>query len=424
MHRRTFVTSLSAAAASIGLLPASSRAARRAFDALENELGAADDTERWKIIRETLTLEPGLIHLNTGSLGAMPRLVQEGLAGFIRELEEHPISKTWGKLGQLAETVRADAAAFIGAEKDELAITANTTEGMNMVASGLKLKSGDEVLTTNHEHAGGLSCWEYLAKRDGVRIVQIKMPVPARDKAQFLELVEKHITGRTRVCSFCHVDTLTGMPLPLREISQITRPRNILFVCDGAQAPGMLNVDVKNLGVDTYASSSHKWMLAPKGSGLLYIRKEVQDRVRPVALHAGFGVYSASSGTRNIPQILAHGLAMDFHNAIGRERVESRCRELCTDLRGRLEKLPGWEAITPQKELSSGMVTFRLKKGSSSELVHKLEAEHKIVVKAVPATRIVDSNLQSENYNAIRFSTHIYNVEKELELMVEALKAV
>ena len=424
MKRRTFVASLTGAAATLGVLTRSGHAAREAFDAYERELSKATNGKRWKLIRDSLTLEPGLVHLNTGSLGAMPRPVQEGLVRFIRELEQHPPSQTWGKMGQMAEVVREHAANFIGAEKDELAITGNTTEGMNMVASGLRLKPGDEVLTTNHEHAGGLSCWEYLAKQNGVRIVQIEMPVPVRDRAQFMELVEQHITKRTRVCSFSHVDTLTGMQLPLHEISQILRPRGILLVCDGAQAPGMLNINVKDLGVDTYASSSHKWMLAPKGSGLLYIRREVQDRVQPIGLHAGFGVYSASSGTRNIPQVLAHGLAMDFHNAIGRDQVERRCRELCSDLRGRLQKLKWLDAMTPAEEaLSSGMVTFHLKKGNSAEVVRKIEAENKIVLKAVPATRIADSNLQSKDYNAIRFSTHVYNSEADIKRVVKALGA-
>ena len=162
------------------------------------------------------------------------------------------------------------------------------------------------------------------------------MPAPVKDKGQILELVAKHITPRTRVCSFSHVETITGLRMPLAEIAALTRPREIFLVCDGAQAPGMLQVDVKALGVDAYASSSHKWMLAPKGSGLLYIRKEVQDRIQPLVLSTGYQAYTSASGTRNVCQILGHGLAMDFHNAIGRDRVEARCRALSDHLRRRL----------------------------------------------------------------------------------------
>ena len=276
-------------------------------------------------------------------------------------------------MGAQMEAVRAKAAEFLGATIDEMVVTQNTTEGMNSVATGLKLERGDEVLTTNHEHPGGLFCWDFLAKHHGVKVVPITMPAPVRDKAQFLELVERHLTPRTKVCSFQHVDTITGMQLPMADIAAITRPRGILLVCDGAQAPGMLDVDVKALGVDTYASSSHKWMLAPKGSGLLYIRKEVQDRIQPVLLYSGYNVYTATSGTRDLPHILAHGVAMDFHNAIGRDRVEARCRELGTFLRERFGAIPSMKLLTPaQPELSSGLTSYSLSKGNHHEVYDRL----------------------------------------------------
>ena len=245
---------------------------------------------------------------------------------------------------------------------------------MNHVASGLDLQPGDEVLTTNHEHGGGMVCWQHLARTRGVVVRCIKMPNPVRDAAQILQLVEDHLTPRTRVCSFCHIDTITGLQMPLTAIAALTRPRDILLVCDGAQAPGMLNVDVKSLGVDTYASSSHKWMLAPKGTGLLYIRKDVQDRIRPVFTYSGYNAYSASSGTRNVPQIVAHGVAMEFHNTIGRPRIEARCRQLSAYARQRLAEIPQLTPITPsQRELSSGIVSFSLTSGSHSEVVSALQ---------------------------------------------------
>ena len=129
---------------------------------------------------------------------------------------------------------------------------------MNAVATALKLRSGDEILTTNHEHSGGMICWQHLAREFGARVVCVELPAPVADKAQLLDRITSRITGRTRVCSLSHVDTLTGCVMPLADIAQITRPKGILLVCDGAQVPGMMNVDVKALGVDTYASSSHK----------------------------------------------------------------------------------------------------------------------------------------------------------------------
>ena len=414
MQRREFIGSITAGLAAISILP-ETVAAADTMEELHRDIDANGDEGIWPRIRREFMLRPGLTHLNCGSLGACPRFIVDGVARFMRELEQDPVDQNWGPLGRAAEIVRTHAAEFIGAAADEVAITRNTTEGMNAIASGLRLTAGDEVLTTNHEHAGGSSCWEHLADREGVRIVQIKLPVPVQSAAQFMALVEKHLTPRTRVCSFCHVDTFTGMRLPISEISELIRTRDVLLVCDGAQAPGMLDVDVKKLGVDAYASSSHKWMLAPKGSGLLYIRKEAQDRIRPMALRSGFGVYTGSTGTQNIPQILGHGLAMDFHNAIGRSRVEARCRDLCAGLRERLDKIEWLEPITPEAEtLRSAMVTFKLSRGSSQDLVNRLRAKHSIVVKAVPPTHVVDPAVASENYNAIRVSTHVFNSDEEI----------
>ena len=183
-----------------------------------------------------------MVHLNTGSLGATPRRVLAAVAGWMYELEGDPVSNVFGPMGHRMEDVRSKAAEFLGARLDEVVLTENTTSGMNAVAQGLSalLKPGDEVLTTNHEHPGGAVCWDYLAKHHGVRIVTIAMPAPVKDKDQVLEIVAKHITPRTRVCSFSHVETITGLRMPLAEIAELTRPREIFLVCDGAAGPGML----------------------------------------------------------------------------------------------------------------------------------------------------------------------------------------
>jgi selenocysteine lyase/cysteine desulfurase len=407
MHRRSFVKKMTVGAAAA---LASSRPVLAAdISSLCDELKtASSESAFWARVRKEFLLNPGLVHLNTGSLGATPRRVLEAIAGWIYELEGDPVSNVFGPLGHRMEDVRKKAADFLGADLDEVVLTENTTSGMNAVAGALIgiLNPDDEVLTTNHEHPGGSVCWDYLVKHHGVKVVQIPMPAPAKDKGQILELVAGHITPRTRVCSVSHVETITGLQMPLAEIAAITRPKDIFLVCDGAQAPGMLKVDVKALGVDTYASSSHKWMLAPKGSGLLYIREEVQDRIQPLLLSTGYQAYTSASGTRNVCQILGHGLAIDFHNAIGRERVEARCLALSLHLRRRLMENSALRILTPtQAELSSGIVTFALLRGNNEKVYERLHREHDILVKVVP----------KPEYNALRFSTHVYNREEELD---------
>lgn len=422
MKRRSFVKSLTGSLAALPLLPRLGESLTEPLQNLHGDLEKLGDTDwnraHWKRIRQEFLLNPDVIHLNCGSVGAVPRLVLDAMSSYTYQLEGNPARNTWGGLGSGMEAVRQKAADFIGAALDETVLTRNTTEGMNAVAAGLDLEEGDEILTTTHEHGGGMVCWQHLARRRGVRIVQIDIPAPVQDADQILRLVRQHITPRTRVCSFSHIETLTGLQMPLAAIAKITRPKGILLACDGAQAPGMLEVDVKALGVDTYASSSHKWMLAPKGCGLLYIRKEVQEQVQPAFTYSGPGSYSASSGTRNVAQILAHGVTMDFHNAIGRGRVEARCRQLSARMRQRLDQVDGLHCITPrQATLTGGIVSFAVdpERGSNRDIANRLWQEHDIVVKVLPGTYQVEGGIKQKNYNGLRFSTHIFNDEAEID---------
>lgn len=431
MHRRSFVKTVAASLAAAPLLAKSLHALDGQINRLAADVaGATTDLTRWRRVRDEFLMNPGLVHLNTGSLGCAPRIAIAAAAEAQQALEADPVHTLWGALGNGMEDIRDKAATFIGATKDEVAITRNTTEGMNAVAGGLDLAPGDEVLTTNHEHGGGMSCWQWLREHRGIKLVYIPMPAPATDADQIVGLVEKHLTPRTKVCSFSHVETITGIQMPLARIAAITRPRGILLVCDGAQAPGMLTIDVKALGVDTYASSSHKWLLAPKGSGLLYVRKEAKDRVHPIMFRDGFGTYSGSFGTRDVATVIGHGVAIDFHNALGRERIEARCRQLNQYLRDCLATIPALRLLTPaQPELATGIVTYALDRepGSNGKLAEHLRSAYNIVVKTVPGTYayVPKEDIPGQkgaDYNALRFSTHLYNDEVEIERLASGIK--
>ncbi|MYA24481.1 MAG: aminotransferase class V-fold PLP-dependent enzyme, partial [Gemmatimonadetes bacterium] len=224
MERRAFFKGIAAAAAAAPLLPdVAAGLAERLGTLGQDVASASNERALWQRVRREFRLHPGLVHLNCGSIGATPRVVTDALIAYLAELEGNPLANTWGGLGSEMEIVRAKGAEFIGAELDEIALTRNTTEGMNHVASGLDLQPGDEVLTTNHEHGGGMVCWQHLARTRGVVVRCIKMPNPVRDAAQILQLVEDHLTPRTRVCSFCHIDTITGLQMPLTAIAALTQ---------------------------------------------------------------------------------------------------------------------------------------------------------------------------------------------------------
>lgn len=414
MRRRGFISNLALA---LPMAHAADGFAARIQELSESINTAENEKALWERIRQEFLFHTGLVHFNTGSLGATPRRVLEAMSGWMYQLEGDPVSNVFGPLGYRMEQVRAKAAALLGATLEEMLIVENTTSAMNSVALSLAkhLKPGDEILTTNHEHPGGAVCWEYLVKNHGVKLIQISMPAPVKDQAQIIQLVKDHLTPRTRICSFSHVDTITGLQMPIRAISELTRPREIFLVCDGAQAPGMIQVDVKKLGVDTYASSSHKWLLAPKGSGLLYIRKEMQDQIQPLPFSTGYQAYTAATGTRNVVNVLGHGMAIDFHMAIGSSRVEARSKSLSIQLRNRLSENPNLELLTPtQPELATGLVSFKLKKSTAAEVFTRLQKEHNILVKVVA----------KPEYNAIRFSTHVYNNEEETERTAKAIERI
>ena len=430
MERRAFVKGLAAVTAAVQLLPELAEGVGERLQTLATDIDATTgETDLWRRVRKEFQLNPGLVHFNTGSVGASPRVVSDAIANYINQLEGDPNHNVWGPVGDKAEEVRSRAAEFVGADVSEMVITRNTTEGMNQIASGIDLEPGDEVLTTNHEHGGGVCCWEYLQKHRGVRVNYMKMPNPVRDKAEFLRVFEQHLTPRTRVVSLMHIDTITGMVYPLADVAKITRPRGILLVCDGAHAPGMLNVNLKELGVDAFASSSHKWMLAPKGSGLLYIRREVQDRIHPMSLYSGYSVYSASMGTRNVAHIIGHGVAMDFHNTLGRDRVEARCRQLSNRLRSHLLQIPRLQLLTPtQPELSSGLVTFSVDGMPREEITRQLFDDHNIIVKNAQGTYAFatdpEQKAKAESYNCLRFSTHIFNNEHEVDRLATHIEDI
>jgi isopenicillin-N epimerase len=410
MRRRSFLQQMSAAAALPWLAGAT-----RDLDSLRRDVAAApDDPASWAEVRSRFLLRPGLVYMNAATVGATPRPVVSAYTDYLWEVESDPENEVFGPPSHRMEDVRTKASAFLGADLDEVALTRNTTEGMDMVAQGVELKAGDQILSTDHEHPGGSICWEWLAERTGAEIVRIQMPATASSADQVVDMVKSHLTVRTKVCSFSHVSTVTGLVMPMAAISEITRPRGILLACDGAQAPGMLNVDVHALGVDTYASSSHKWMLAPKGSGLLYIRKDAQARVKPLFLRSGYQVYTGSGGTRNVAGILAHGVAMDFHDTLGRDRVEARCRELRRYLRAALARVGGVKIITPeQEELCGGILTISLERGDAGKVRGVLADQHDVVLKR-----------GSSEYNAIRFSTHIFNSESDVDRAVSTLATV
>ncbi len=406
--RRNFLKKASLGFLGLNTLPfLSSKAEAASLAQLAN---IQNDDVLFKLIRDSLLIPEGMVYLNTGSLGPSPRQIVDEVSSAMHELESNPVGNNWGDLGKKMEAVRQKVADFIGAEEEEIILTRNTTEGINLLGSCLDLKAGDEILTTNHEHGGGENGLFYLAETKGAVLRKVDMPMPATSAAQVVEIIKKGITEKTKVVMLSHVSTITGLRMPFEKIAAITQPKDILLIADGAQAPGQIQVDVKKLGVDLYACSGHKWLLGPKETGFLYVRKEVQKKIQPVFTRGNMKAYSAASGTRNVATIIGLGKTMDWHQTIGVEKIEDRCRSLAQYCAQKLQKLDGLKIISPTDPgLSTAIVSVLLDEASNRDIFEKMKAQN-IIIKLLP------------KYNALRFSMHLFNSKEDVDLMVGQLE--
>jgi selenocysteine lyase/cysteine desulfurase len=355
----------------------------------------------------------GLVYLQTGSLGPTPRPVMDRAMAAWRELEQNPVHYAFGPHEAAMEDVRAKAASLVGCKKDEIVITRSTTEGMNMVAQGLALKAGDRVLTTDQEHPGGRVCWDYLARTGGIVIDVVALPPVEHDASAIVDRFSRAMTPRTRVLSFSHLLTSTGLRMPVAELCALARKRGAISAVDGAQAVGGIAVDVKALGCDAYVTSAHKWLLAPPGSGLLYLGEAAGSAIDPMPLQSGRTVYSASSGVTNIPGVLALGTAIDYVSAIGPAAIERHNLSLRERAWQALGTVPRIEVVSaPAGPLASPLLTFRLPDSiKGADLYQRLSDRHKVVVKVVPGQWM----------NGIRISTHLFNTADDVDALAAAL---
>ena len=408
--RRGFLSSVGALSAA-GLVPRGWVSTAN----LSTRAGGTSVSPGLALAPDDFAFAPGLIYLQTGSLGPTPRPVMERTIAAWKELELNPSFYGYGGHERAMEDVRAKAATFIGCKTEELVLTNCTTEGMNWAAQGLALTTGDRVLTTDQEHPGGRVCWDYIVRRHGVALDIVAIPPGENDAQAIIDRFAKRITPRTRVLSFSHLLSSTGLRMPVAALSALARSHGCIAVVDGAQAIGGGPIDVKALGCHVYATSGHKWLLAPKGTGLLYLSEELGKTVDPIALQAGRASYSDSSGVSSIPSVLGLGAALDYASAIGLSRIETHNLALRNRLFAALKGVPKLRVVSaPPGPLASALLTYRLPDEIESRAFQQLMRDrHNIELKVVPKSWL----------NGNRVSTHLFNSEQDVDALVTALKS-
>jgi selenocysteine lyase/cysteine desulfurase len=421
INRRSFVKQAFTGIAGSAVLGPAARAELLAQSkSLANGRADSNDAENyWEVVKSHFTLAPGLQYFNNASLGPSPELVIDATDRFRRMLDSFPSKYMWGGWNKEKEEVREKAAALLKVSPEEIALIHNTTEGMNIVASSMQLEPGDEVLLVDHEHASGTIPWRYWQETKGIKLVRPKLPILPSSPAEIADLYRKSITTRTKVISMCHMVNTNGMILPVKEVSEMARSRGILVAVDGAQAAGMFRFDLHQLGCDFYAASSHKWMFSPKGVGIFYAKKESQRHIRPLIVASGYQDKSIrrfeNYNTRNLPEVLGLGTAIDFSNMLGMERKEARIFELKRYFRGKLSDKPHYKIKTPAPDsLSSGITTVELEGHEVRDVERKLSRDYGINCRP----------MSSFGLNGLRISLSIFNTKKDVDYLVHSLEEI
>jgi selenocysteine lyase/cysteine desulfurase len=428
MQRRDFFSNtgktiayLSAAAALFR--PGKARA--KTFKIPEDGRTGPHDKKFWRQVRRQFPLNNKRAYLNTGGLGASPQVSIDALQGKIDALEE--ISEA-GHNHKLWQQIKAKAGGILNCDADEIAYTRNTTEGANIVCNGLPLQRGDEVITTTHEHVGNTIAWLARQKSEGI-VVKTFTP-SAQSAAENLARIEALLTPRTRALSISHVTCATGQVLPVEAIGDLARAHKLWYFVDGAQSAGHLPVDVKRIGCHAYATSGHKWLLGPKGTGLLYVSREAQDVIEPKFV----GAYSASGkwdmistgdfeftptaqryeyGTVSAPLFVGLEAALDFLQTIGVDKVWAHNHAMAAHLKEGLNRL-GATVLSPQDPAEhSGIITFKIDQMPYQKLQGFLAKEYKLRTRGI----------YEGGLDGLRISLHLYNSFEEVERVLAGVEA-
>ncbi|MEM1250497.1 MAG: aminotransferase class V-fold PLP-dependent enzyme [Acidobacteriota bacterium] len=417
--RRDFLQSWAPAVGSLAFLNPGKSAAWRGLPATSTPEADAQDEDLWFEVQRAFTVDRSMINLNNGGVCPSPADVQNALARYLSYSNEAPAYTMWRVLEPQKETVRKRLAQHFGSSTEEIAMVRNASEGLQICQLGFDLEAGDEVLTTTHDYGRMITTFKQRERRDGIVLKQFSLPIPADDDDEVVRLFESNITEKTKVILMCHIVNITGQILPVKKVVQMARKRGIPVIVDGAHAFAHFTFDHDDLDCDYYASSLHKWLFAPFGTGLLYVRKEKIESLWPLMaapdkLDGDIRKFE-EIGTHPCPNILAIAEALSFHEGIGPERKEARMVYLRNRWAERVKDLPKVSlhtSLAPRK--ACGIATVGIDGIDPVDLADHLWKEH----------RIFTVGIRHEEFNGIRVTPSVYTTVEEIDRFGDVLEGI
>ncbi len=422
--RRQFLGAIgkpAAVVASVAILDPLS--VRRVVEAFANHSGTpeevAADESFWFEVQQAYTVDRSLVNLNNGGVSPSPAVVQEAMKQYLDYSNTAPVYTMWQILEPQRETVRRRLARVFQCETEEIALTRNASEGLQICQLGFDLKPGDELLTTNQDYPRMITTWKQRERREGIVLKQFSIPVPAEDPDEIVSLFERNITPKTKLILMCHMINLTGQILPVRKVVQMARKRGIPVIVDGAHTFAHFGFTQKDLDCDYYATSLHKWLCAPHGTGMLYVRKGKIPGLWPMmaapeTMDDDIRKYE-EIGTHPAANYLAIADALTFHQGIGSIRKETRLRYLQDRWAKTLLQYDRVRLHTSLKpEFSCGIANVQIEGIDSEKLTSHLWKKYRIIV----------TPIKHDEFEGIRVTPNVYTTLEEIDRFSDAMETV
>jgi len=380
----------------------------------------ARDEDFWFNIRHDFTVDRNMINLNNGGVSPAPKIVMDTEIRYLEIENLNPSYYMWNVLDPGVETVRRRLAQMFGVDTEEIAITRNASEANEIIQLGMHLNPGDEVITTNQDYPRMITTWQQRERREGIKLKQLKFPVPPPSMDYLAKMFEDAITPRTKVIHICHITNRTGQIFPVKKISQMARARGIETIVDGAHAFAQFPFTHADLDCDYYGTSLHKWVLAPIGTGMLYVKKDKIPKIWPMyaappEMNDNIRKFE-EIGTHPASQRNAITEALNFHDSIGGERKAERFRYLRKRWSNQLRQLPGVKILNSEDPEQSCAIGFISVDGlDAPKLSEYLWKKYRIWTVAI---------VTPGEYQGLRITPNVYTTLEEIDTFTNVMERV